>query len=82
MESLGVSDGTRTRDIQDHNLALYQLSYTHHRPSSEGCHEYSGLRPCRRPRYASAGLGFSYLAAISRAVAESGPGWGTNTASR
>lgn len=27
---LGVSDGTRTRDIQDHNLALYQLSYTHH----------------------------------------------------
>jgi hypothetical protein len=26
--------------------------------------------------------GWVYLAAISRAVAESGPGWGTNTASR
>jgi hypothetical protein len=26
----GVSDGTRTRDIQDHNLVLYQLNYTHH----------------------------------------------------
>ncbi len=26
----GASDGTRTRDIQDHNLALYQLSYTRH----------------------------------------------------
>lgn len=27
----GVSDGARTRDTQDHNLVLYQLSYTHHR---------------------------------------------------
>jgi hypothetical protein len=27
---LGVSDGTRTRDILDHNQVLYQLSYTHH----------------------------------------------------
>ena len=26
----GVSDGIRTRDIQDHNLALCQLSYAHH----------------------------------------------------
>jgi hypothetical protein len=26
----GVIDGARTRDIQDHNLALYQLSYDHH----------------------------------------------------
>jgi hypothetical protein len=25
----GVSDGIRTRDIQDHNLALCQLSYAH-----------------------------------------------------
>ena len=22
-------DGARTRDVQDHNLALYQLSYDH-----------------------------------------------------
>jgi hypothetical protein len=27
---LGVSDGTRTRDILDHNQVLYLLSYTHH----------------------------------------------------
>jgi len=25
----GVSDGTRTRDVLDHNQVLYQLSYTH-----------------------------------------------------
>jgi hypothetical protein len=24
-----VTDGIRTRDIEDHNLALYQLSYSH-----------------------------------------------------
>ncbi len=28
--SFRVSDGTRTRDILDHNQVLYQLSYTHH----------------------------------------------------
>ena len=27
---LGVTDGTRTRDTQDHNLVLYQLNYSHH----------------------------------------------------
>ena len=27
---LWVSDETRTRDSQDHNLVLYQLNYTHH----------------------------------------------------
>ena len=27
----GVSDGDRTHDPQNHNLMLYQLSYTHHR---------------------------------------------------
>ena len=26
---IGVSDGARTRDLLDHNQALYQLSYTH-----------------------------------------------------
>ena len=30
----GVSDGTRTRDILDHNQVLYQLSYTHHTAAS------------------------------------------------
>ncbi len=31
----GVSDGTRTRDILDHNQVLYQLSYTHHARAPE-----------------------------------------------
>ena len=28
---VGVADGTRTRDNQNHNLVLYQLNYSHHR---------------------------------------------------
>lgn len=28
--SHGVIDGARTRDSQNHNLELYQLSYDHH----------------------------------------------------
>lgn len=38
--SLGVADGARTRDTQDHNLVLYQLNYSHHRRciSSENNH--------------------------------------------
>ena len=78
----GVSDGVRTRDPQDHNLVLCQLSYTHHVPSPEGSHEYSGPRRCSGTRQLLAAGWFAYLAAISRAVAESGPGCGTNTASR
>ena len=31
VSDLGVADGTRTRDSQDHNLVLYQLNYSHHR---------------------------------------------------
>ena len=27
----GVTDGARTRDNQNHNLGLYQLSYVRHR---------------------------------------------------
>ena len=30
LETIGVGDGVRTRDVQIHSLALYQLSYTHH----------------------------------------------------
>lgn len=30
-----MTDGTRTRDVQDHNLALYQLSYGHHDGSGQ-----------------------------------------------
>ncbi len=29
-----MSNGTRTRDILDHNQTLYQLSYTHHAAST------------------------------------------------
>ena len=29
-DQVWVTDGTRTRDPQDHNLMLYQLSYDHH----------------------------------------------------
>ena len=32
-DPFGVSNGTRTRDILDHNQVLYQLSYTHHAPN-------------------------------------------------
>ncbi len=31
MQNGGVSDGVRTRDIQSHSLALYRLSYAHHK---------------------------------------------------
>lgn len=30
LRGLGVTDGARTRDLQGHILALYQLSYGHH----------------------------------------------------
>ena len=33
-EKNGVPDGARTRDSQNHNLELYQLSYTHHNPGT------------------------------------------------
>ena len=29
--AVGVADGTRTRDVLDHNQVLYQLNYSHHR---------------------------------------------------
>ena len=31
---IGVTDGTRTRDLPDHNQAFHQLNYSHHRASS------------------------------------------------
>ena len=50
LEILGVSEGTRTPDIQDHNLALYQLSYAHHG------HPRPGLAPPRTYGSAVPGL--------------------------
>lgn len=29
-----MADGTRTRDVLDHNQVLYQLNYSHHVPFS------------------------------------------------
>jgi hypothetical protein len=87
----GVSDGTRTRDVLDHNQVLYQLSYTHHasgpsmfldhtaqrevyRAGVGGRNQFwLGTTPVSEPRMRSA---------ISFDVVLSGPGSGTNTASR
>ena len=33
----GVTDGTRTHDNQNHNLGLYQLSYSHRKLSIIAC---------------------------------------------
>ena len=48
----GVSDGARTRDTQDHNLVLYQLSYTHHVPARRARRRGTGVtipEPVGRP---------------------------------
>ena len=49
---LGVSNGTRTRDILDHNQVLYQLSYTHHAPL--GLAQLSGSAADSRNQWSSA----------------------------
>jgi hypothetical protein len=41
--NIGVADGARTHDNQNHNLGLYQLSYSHRRDR-----DYSGLPPGRQ----------------------------------
>jgi hypothetical protein len=82
----GVSDGTRTRDIRDHNQVLYQLSYTHHgsptpprRPGEQRkctCSQAvlsSGPMPVSEPPNSWA---------RTLASADAGPGEGTNTAAR
>ena len=43
-----MSDGTRTRDIRDHNAALYQLSYAHHVPQGRNPSGRSHNRGSRR----------------------------------
>ena len=35
--TIGVGDGIRTRNVQIHSLALYQLSYTHRDGSAVIC---------------------------------------------
>ena len=43
-----MSDGTRTRDVLDHNQVLYQLSYTHRDPLAEALAESTGCRVATR----------------------------------
>jgi signal transduction histidine kinase len=45
----GVADGTRTRDNQNHNLGLYQLSYDHHPAGKLGWAAGSVNSKSRRP---------------------------------
>lgn len=50
MRENGAIDGARTRDIQDHNLALYQLSYDRRMPVALGAGgrggQLHGARKC------------------------------------
>jgi hypothetical protein len=46
----GVSEGIRTPDIQDHNLALCQLSYAHHGYPGRGGGLTARVRVSRRTR--------------------------------
>jgi hypothetical protein len=39
----GASDRIRTGDIQDHNLALYQLSYARHDSTAGKCRSRSAV---------------------------------------
>jgi hypothetical protein len=61
---LGVADGARTHDNQNHNLGLYQLSYSHHRRE-----KYSGARcaaamaRCQRDAPDAAAAALTVLAA-------------------
>ncbi len=92
-----MSNGTRTRDILDHNQVLYQLSYTHHdrrfsrrfpRPAEKKSTGFRGvlahafLSGRERARSSGYSEGTTWRAAIFFAVSESGPGCGTKTASR
>ena len=85
-ETHGVSDGTRTRDVLDHNQVLYQLSYTHRGPGARPRIECSGCPASATGPVAGEAAQLSvtgmYFAAITRAASVSGPGCGTKTASR
>ncbi len=52
----GVADGTRTHDDQNHNLGLYQLSYSHRRER-----DYTALRGSPRwgPQFTRTSLPFT-----------------------
>lgn len=55
-ENPGANDGSRTHDIQDHNLALYQLSYVRHRVAGSYAERAAGVNspPASRARASQA----------------------------
>ena len=65
---LGVDDGARTRDTQDHNLVLYQLNYIHHYRlyGSEG---YSTSHPSRTSKRQVIGVALGGLPGCGLGVA-------------
>jgi hypothetical protein len=87
-----VNDGTRTRDIRDHNAALYQLSYIHRvaecLPDGAGCGEHvkcTGRQPAASSGGSAGPSSFSAppcSLASSRASSEEGPGGGAKIAAR
>jgi hypothetical protein len=88
----GVTEGTRTPDIRDHNPALYQLSYDHHprmhhaRNHDSHAPAAGGQRVIRSPspsvRFYRMGRFAEISAAIALAASTSGPGWATKTVRR
>ncbi len=80
-----MSNGTRTRDILDHNQVLYQLSYTHHVPLRLSQLSGSAVESGNQAGSAAAFSPVSdpwCLAASSRSESVFSPGGGTNSASR
>ena len=71
-----VTDGTRTRDNENHNLALYQLSYGHQRTakltrpaagvSIEAANAYRPFRACSRPGRAANAVIDDAIAMVNR----------------
>ncbi len=62
----GVADGTRTHDDQNHNLGLYQLSYSHRRAA-----KYSAARAPQglaAEAAAAAATGSTLLLALKRVL--------------
>lgn len=87
---IGVDDGTRTRDSQNHNLVLYQLNYTHQVPGVARLEELYPTVPAESNRYSlhpverrdlhvQAGPSSSTAAAI---CSVDGPGGGTKAVLR
>ena len=65
----GVGDGTRTHDNQNHNLALYQLNYTHHRlAETVQMARLKGLEPLTHCLEGSCSIHLSYKRILERVM--------------